>query len=164
MAMVPSSSSFLINSPKPGDTTKFILTIDSKGKTGLNDISVFVNPQLVPEQYYPNNILPLLDRLQVTADEVPPTLEVKVDGRMLRNNDFVSNSPLIQIVMQDENPFLYKTDTIGMLIYLKAPCNASTCPLQPIYFSRPDVTWTPASNTTDFRIKFNLKMVDRILL
>jgi hypothetical protein len=152
-----SSSSFLINPPKPGDTTKFSIKVDSKAKVGFNDISVFVNPKKIPEQYYNNNSLTLPNKLEVTADKVPPVLEVKVDGRTLRNNDFVSNSPLIQIVMLDENQFLYKIDTTDMLVFLKVPCNASTCLLQPIYFSRADVAWTPASSTSDFQIMFNPK-------
>jgi Peptidase family C25 len=149
------SSTFLIDPPKPGDTTKFSIAIDSKSKVGLNDISVFVNPKILPEQYYDNNILSLPDYLNVKSDRTAPILNVTVDGRSLRNNDFVSKSPRILIELKDESPFLFKTDTLGMNIFLKIACNATNCPFTPIYFKRTDISWSPASATQDFKINFN---------
>ncbi len=149
------STTFLIDPPKPGDTTKFSISINSKSKVGLNDVSVFVNPKILPEQYYDNNILSLPDYLNVKGDKTTPILSVTVDGRSLRNNDFVSKSPAILIKLKDENPFLFKTDTLGMNIFLKTACNAINCPFTPIYFSRSDINWSPASATQDFKIGFN---------
>ncbi len=151
------SSSFLIDAPKPGDTTKFSVSINTKSKVGLNDVSVFVNPKILPEQYYDNNILSLTDYLNVKGDKIPPVLNVTVDGRILRNNDFVPKSPKILVELKDESPFLFKTDTVGMNIFLKTTCNATNCPFTPIYFNRKDINWSPASATQDFKINFSPK-------
>src|SRR5690606_16377923 len=45
-------SSFRIDGPAAGDTTYFIVTGGTSGYTGLNDLGVFVNPRILPEQYY----------------------------------------------------------------------------------------------------------------
>jgi hypothetical protein len=154
---INSSSTFLIAPPKPGDTIKFSISINSKAKVGLNDISVFVNPKVLPEQYFDNNIISLPDYLEVKADNIAPVLNVTVDGRNLRNNDFVSKNPQIRIELKDENPFLFKTDTLGMSLFLKTDCNATNCPFKPIYFNRPDISWSTASAAQDFKINFNPK-------
>ncbi len=150
-----SSSTFTINPPSPGDTTNFSITIDSKAKVGLNNVTVFVNPKVLPELYYDNNILTLSDYLTVNGDATPPVLNVTIDGRVLRNNDFVSGSPKILIELQDENLFLLKSDTVGMNIFLKGPCGVNTCSFLPIYFNGSDVTWSPASASQSFRVNFN---------
>ena len=150
-----STSTLLIDPPKPGDTTKFSVAVDTKAKVGANDISVFVNPKILPEQYYDNNIVSLLDFLTVVRDATPPSLKVTFDGRVLRNKDFVSKNPQIVINLQDENPFLFKTDTLGVSIFLKHPCNTASCPLLPIFFKRSDLKWSPATASTPFQIKFN---------
>jgi Peptidase family C25 len=152
---ITNSSTFLIDPPRPGDTTHFSLSIDSKSKVGLNEVTVFVNPKILPEQYYDNNILSLPDHLNVKGDGIPPVLNVTVDGRHLRNNDFVSNSPKILIELKDENPFLFKADTVGMNLFLKIDCNAANCPFTPIYFNRSDISWSPAAAMQDFKIHFN---------
>jgi hypothetical protein len=66
----------------------------------------------------------------------------------------VSNQPQIEIELSDDNPFLLKKDTVGMTIFLKSECGSSNCPFTPIYFSRPDVTWSPASSTKPFEVNF----------
>jgi len=148
------SSSFFIEAPKPGETTGISFSIDTKLKAGLNDVSVFVNPKILPEQYYDNNIVNLLDYLNVRPDLTAPILKVRIDGRVIQNKDFVSNQPNIEIELSDDNPFLLKKDTVGMTIFLKSECGSSSCPFAPIYFSRPDVTWSPATSTEPFKVKF----------
>jgi Peptidase family C25 len=149
------SSEFFIDPPKSGDTTKFSVAIDSKTKIGLNDVSVFVNPKVLPEQYYDNNIISLVNYLSVKADDSPPVLDVRIDGRTVRNSDFVSNNPKILIELKDENRFLFKTDTLGIRVFLKIACNASNCKFTPIYFSRKDITWSAASSDKNFTVNFN---------
>jgi hypothetical protein len=123
-------------------------------KAGLNDISVFVNPKELPEQYYDNNIVNLLDYLNVRPDLTAPNLKVRIDGRVIQNKDFVSNQPNIEIELSDDNPFLLKKDTVGVSIFLKTECGSSSCPFTPIYFGRPDVTWSAATSTEPFKVKF----------
>jgi hypothetical protein len=92
--------------------------------------------------------------LNVRPDLTAPILKVRIDGRVIQNKDFVSNQPNIEIELSDDNPFLLKKDTVGMTIFLKSECGSSSCPFAPIYFSRPDVTWSPATSTEPFKVKF----------
>jgi hypothetical protein len=144
-----------IKSPAPGDTTEFSFTLSTSGRGGLNDVDVFVNPKMVPEQYYENNILELSNYLNVEVDEFSPVMEVTVDGRILMNNDFVSPNPRIVMRMWDENDIILKTDTLDVKIFLTYPCELDQCAATPIYFSRNDVEWFAATDTSDFRVVFN---------
>ncbi len=144
-----------IKAPTPGQETAFDLTIDTKEKTGLNDVKVFVNPRILPELYYDNNVLELKDYLNVEVDIFNPVLDVTVDGRYLLNGDYVSANPAIVIKLWDENSLLLKTDTTGISVLLKFPCDTEDCPFTAIYFTRPDVQWQPATSTTDFRVEFS---------
>jgi hypothetical protein len=145
-------SMLMIAPPSPNDSTKFQMVFDTRGKVGLNDVSVFVNPRILPEQYYDNNALLLTDYLNVKKDNDPPILEVRVDGRELVNNDFVSPNPQIVVAVKDSNPYLFKTDTIGVTLFLQS---CATCNFKPIYYKGSDVTWSPATATTNFQLNFN---------
>jgi hypothetical protein len=146
---------FKIKQPSPGDTTKFSVDIDSRGKSGLNDISVYVNPKIQPEMYYENNVIGLDGYLNVLADRTPPLLDVTVDGRYLQNGDFVSPSPTILAKLHDDNPFLLIADTTHLNLFLSYPCDNPPCAFQRINFSRSDVHWIPASANSDFNVGFH---------
>ena len=148
---------FKISPPAPNDSSKFLVTVKTRGKGGLNDITLFVNPRVLPEQYYDNNVLPLNGHLQVEADHTGPVLDVTVDGRHVVNGDVVSSTPTILTTVIDRNPFLLKSDTIGVNLFLRYPCVLENCPYTRINFSRSDLQWTPATATTDFQILFKPK-------
>jgi hypothetical protein len=148
-------SSFEITAPAPGDTTKFDVTVNTVSKSGLNDVNVFVNPHILPEQYYDNNTLQLPDYLKVQGDVYSPVLDVTVDGRYLVNGDFVSPNPLIVVEMWDENKIVLKTDTTGVNIYLKYPCEDGDCDFERIKFFQDIVKWYPATSTGNFRVELN---------
>lgn len=143
-----------IKAPAPGDSTQFSFAIETNNKVGPNDVNVFVNPKILPEQYYENNVLELHDYLNVEGDKIIPVLDVTVDGRYLLDGDFVSPNPDIRARVWDENRFVLKKDTIGIRLLLKSPCESGDCNFKVIHFSRSDVTWTPASETTDFLAEF----------
>lgn len=140
-----------IKAPAPGETTSFSVQAETINKAGLNDVHVFVNPRLVPEQYYENNVLKLSQYLKVQADVFNPVLEVTVDGRYLANGDFVSPNPEIVITVWDDNSFIRKTDTEGMKIRLTWP-GATTA--TDITFNRDDIVWFPQTDHERFRIVF----------
>lgn len=144
---------FRIKAPAPGDSTKFEIT--STPKSGLNDVDVYVNRRIQPELYYDNNTIELPDYLNVLADDIGPVLDVSIDGRYIQNGDYVSPHPNILITVKDENALIFKTDTTGVEILLKAPCATSNCSFSRINFSRKDVTWTPATSRSDFKVLFN---------
>jgi hypothetical protein len=147
--------SFKIKAPAPGDTTKFSTTISTKGKGGLNTISVFVNPKIQPEQYYENNLVNLISYLNVIPDQSAPSLDVTIDGRYVENNDFVSPNPSIKIKLHDDNPFLFVADTTHLTILLSYPCATAPCSFTRINFSRNDISWKDATANSDFTVTFS---------
>jgi len=149
-------TTFRIAAPAPGDTTKFEVSVNTRGKGGPNDVTVFVNPRLLPETYYDNNILPLYAHLEVNADQAGPVLDVTIDGRHLANGDIVSSNPEIVARVIDRNPFLFKTDTTGFNLYIQGPCDGvSGCLYRRVTFTEPGLTWTPASPTEEFTVTYH---------
>lgn len=143
-----------ILAPLPGAETTFDVAFTTNTLPGLNDVTVFVNPRVLPELYYDNNVLVLNSHLNVQGDIFNPILEVTIDGRFVTNGDYVSNNPVIVTKLWDENTILMKTDTVGITMFLVYPCGLEECSPTPIYFKRSDVKWFPATATTDFRIEF----------
>jgi hypothetical protein len=148
-------NAFKIFAPAPGDTSNFEITIHTQGRSGLNDVNVFVNPYLLPEVYYDNNFVQLPDHLNILRDVYKPVLDVTVDGRYLINGDYVSSNPHIVVALWDENKITFKTDTLGVNIFLKYPCNDDDCDFQRVNFSQQNVKWMPATSDTNLIIEFD---------
>jgi hypothetical protein len=144
------TSTFRIQGPAAGDTTHFSRTIQTRGKAGTNDVMLVVNNTSVTEQYYQNNSLELSEYLNVIRDRINPVLDVTVDGRYLSDGDFVAASPLIKVVLTDENPLIQLKDTTSLNLSLAYPCGQDECPPKRISFSRSDVTWSIADNKLVF--------------
>lgn len=140
-----------IAAPLPGQTSTFAVDINTIGRAGNNDLKVYVNPKILPEQIYDNNIAELFGYLKVQRDAFNPLLEVTFDGRKLRNGDFVSPNPVIRLRVWDENPFIRKTTPDGIRMFLTYP--GESTPAE-ITFSREDVSWYPATDTSDFTVLF----------
>lgn len=147
------ASAVRIPPPSPGDTTLFTLSFPTASRVGVNDVEVFVNPAVVPEKSYDNNLLTLRDQLAVLGDEWDPVVDVTFDGRHIRNGEYVSTHPEILIRLWDEHPFMLKRDTTGILIFLGVECETE-CALTPVFFSRSDVSWHPATSASPFMIRF----------
>lgn len=143
-----------IQAPLPGDSTHFSFVVNTYSKTGFNDVNVRVNDRIIPEQFYENNILELINYLNVKSDVIEPVLDVTVDGRYLLDGDFVSSRPTIVVRIWDENGFVLKTDTIGIRLFLKFPCDSPTCDFTPVYFSSSEVSWSPATSESDFTVQY----------
>jgi hypothetical protein len=141
-----------IKAPLPGETTPFTFTVNTTNKSGMNDVKVFVNPRELPEQHYENNVLELYSYLDVRPDVFNPVLDVTVDGRYLRNGDFVSPNPKIIVRLWDENSLIRKTDTLGVKLFLTYPDELSPTP---IYLSQSDVVWYAQTEEEDLRIEFS---------
>lgn len=138
--------------PAPGEETTFDLSYATDNKAGLNDVRVYVNPRVLPELYYDNNVLVLPEFLNVQGDIFNPVVDVTIDGRYVVDGDYVSASPKIVIQVWDENPVRFKTDTTGVEIFLKYPGDNE---FTAIHFSRDDIQWFPATTVSDFRVEFN---------
>jgi hypothetical protein len=144
-----------IKAPEPRDSTVFIWERNSIGLNGLNDIHVQVSPISNHEQYNFNNQMLKENYLQVIPDLQPPVLDVTVDDRYLMNGDVVSPTPVVNVKIIDENIFWFKTDTIGIQIFIK---DLGTSVNKRINFTNPNLTWSPASVEDDFLITFQLNL------
>ena len=134
------------------DTARFTIPVSTVNKRGENNVKVFVNPKIIPEQNYNNNIIDLQDYLVVEGDDKNPVIDVAFDGQYIMDGDIVSPEPLITILTKDGSPYLKKTDTVGMEIMLKRPCES--CIYEKINFSSPQISWTPASEEADFKVEY----------
>jgi hypothetical protein len=105
---------------------------------------------LLPEQFYENNIVDIPNYFLVNKDNVNPLIEVSFDGQFIFDGDIVSPSPLISMIMRDENTFLFKEDTVGVELFIKYPNNES---YTRINFSDPTVQWIPANVNSNFEVQ-----------
>src|SRR5690606_35537446 len=95
------------------DTAKFVVPLITENKSGKYNLKVNVNPRILPEQQYDNNVIDIGEYLEIKSDHEHPILDVSFDGQYIMDGDFVSPDPLINIVMKDNGPFLKKKDTVG---------------------------------------------------
>ena len=144
---------FNIVAPAPGDTTLFNIEIDTKSRVGINNLDVAVNTLIIAEQIYENNNISLTDYLTVIRDGANPLLEVSFDGEYIFDGDVVSPNPNIHITIRDDNPYLYKTDTSGIDIFLRRPCES--CITERITLSGSDIIWSPQTESKPFSIDYN---------
>ncbi|MDO6439470.1 C25 family cysteine peptidase [Cyclobacterium sp. 1_MG-2023] len=143
---------FKIPAVKGGESTIFTIDFDSKGNGGNNSLNVFVNPRILTEQVYRNNVMDLPEFYKVNGDDLNPVLDVNFDGKYIMNGDIVSPTVIISAKVKDENKIALKQDTTGMELMLRAPCE--TCEFEKISFSNERVKWFPATDNADFTIEF----------
>ncbi|GAB4043957.1 putative type IX secretion system sortase PorU2 [Spirosoma litoris] len=92
--------------------------------------------------------------LPFSIDSTPPLLEVAFDGKRIADGDFVSARPVIDVLVQDENRRLLRTDTTGVDLYLQHPCSAGGCPYERLMFSSSETHWATADSTNAFRLSY----------
>ncbi|MCX6215604.1 C25 family cysteine peptidase [Spirosoma sp.] len=144
----PQTQRWTIAPPVRGDTIRINIRIATKKLPGLNRVVLTVNPRLQPEYSFLNNSLDLL--LPVQPDQLPPLLEVAVDGARLTDGAVVSARPVIDLLLIDENRSLIWQDTLGVDLYLQGPG-------QKTGFDR--LNWhgsiiQPATATNEFGIRY----------
>ena len=106
--------------PLPGETATVDVRIDMKGLDGALELFVVVNPREQPEQNYANNEL-LLPEFNIINNNVPPTLDVAVDGRHILNGELVSSTPVIVVQLNDEDPLVHVRDRAAFTLTLQRP-------------------------------------------
>ena len=151
----------LLSSLAGGASLDFSVPIHTFGFGGINDLTVFANPKVIPERYYNNNIIYLPGHFNVIVDRTNPLIDVTIDGRYILDGEIVSPNPLIIIRIKDENKILPKKDTTGISILIKQPCQS--CQFKNVYLGGNEVKWTPATPQQDFNIEYRPKnLIDGI--
>ena len=119
------------------DSITFDFDLSTTSFVGENRLNVFVNPRVQTEQVYENNVLE--ETFRVTPDTINPILDVLFDGIRILDGDIVSATPLITILLKDENPFLTKKDTTGMEVFLS---ECDSCAYKKIALNSPEISYT----------------------
>jgi hypothetical protein len=117
--------------PAAGDSILTIpVALDVVGQFGKFYPRVIVNPQDggQPELYYFNNELRLAP-FTVRDNNVPPTLDVAVDGRHILNGEIVSATPVIHIQLKDEDRLRRITDVSAFSVFLQKAGQATPTPV-----------------------------------
>jgi hypothetical protein len=94
-----------------GPKDVFILSykISTLGQTGLNRLSIRVNPNFAqPEERLDNNVLDL--KYVVLKDDKSPLLDVVFDGIHILDHEIVSPSTVITMSVLDDNTFILIND------------------------------------------------------
>ena len=109
------------------DTLTVNVKLDVQGQFGRFYVRAIVNPQLQPELYYFNNEL-RSDAFVVRDTNLPPVLDVAVDGRHILDGELVAPRPLITIQLRDEDKIRLITDASFFTVYLQKD-NAAPVPV-----------------------------------
>ncbi len=138
-----------IKAPLAKETVKFKRSFTTQGWGGKNELKVYVNPQLVPERYYENNVF--LVNFEVIPDDNNPLLEVAFDGRKILNGEIVSASPLITVQLYDNNRHILADKPSNLQVSLKKPGVGQ--PYENIDVTNPDVAWSYQAGKLRINIK-----------
>ncbi|WP_075352479.1 putative type IX secretion system sortase PorU2 [Algoriphagus marinus] len=135
---------------KAGESFDFTIEFNSIGKVGENELEIFANPRIQMEQTFRNNQVDMGAYFIVEGDNSTSLLDVNFDGVYIMDGDIVSPNVLITALLKNDQTLIYKKDTLGMEIFLKQNCES--CNFSKINFSNPNLTWTPASEDSDFKV------------
>jgi len=136
---------------------KFIdsIKVDTRSLAGNNTLWMEVNPDNdQPEQYHHNNIGQL--GFYVKKDKTNPLLDITFDGKHILDGDIVSANPMIQITLEDDNPYMLLDDTSYVKLYLQTPQQNEP---ERVYFienGKENMEFIPAEDSKNqCQVKFN---------
>lgn len=137
---------------KSGESLKDTIVFNSLDNVGEFTVEIFANPRIQMEQTFRNNQLELESYFVVQGDDSQALLDVNFDGVYIMDGDIVSPNVLINALLKNDQSLKYKTDTLGLELFLKQNCES--CEFARVNFSDPKLNWTPASHESDFRVSF----------
>ena len=141
-----------IAAPQPYQMTYFRTKFNSLDFRGDNRLIVEVNPRILPEQRYENNIVEA--NFKVKPDDINPVLQVVFDGKRILNGEIVQPTPTISVQLEDENKRFPFTNPQYIELFLK---KCETCEFEKIDLTDADlVSWKSDKNgklLLDFRPK-----------
>ncbi len=137
---------------KAGETLDFSIEFNSIGNSGGNELEIFANPGIQQEQTFRNNQIDLGAYFMVEGDNSTALLDVNFDGIYIMDGDIVSPTVMISAMLKNDQTLIYKKDTVGLELFLKQNCER--CEFRRVNFSDPNLTWTAASEDTDFKVSY----------
>lgn len=143
-----STSRFKIKPIGANETVYFSHKISTQKFDGDYKLSFYVNPRVLPEQEYGNNIYEVNFRVN---SKLHPIMDVAFDGIHIMDGDIVSPSPLISVTVKDENQHVFLQDPSKMSLVLISPEGQE----QDInLMGNAQVTYTPATESNDFQLEY----------
>ncbi|MFO8099306.1 MAG: C25 family cysteine peptidase [Salinibacter sp.] len=146
--------------PPLEDTTSTFTFSTSTDHSGANVLTATAESDGPPERIGYNNTA--LRNVYIMADESPPTLSVRSEGRELPETPediqalqdprlpFVPTAPRLRVQVRDNNPYLRLTDTSNVEVYFKEGLPPSGPGLVSEYrrvpFSAPTLSFDPAGD------------------
>ncbi|WP_242920476.1 C25 family cysteine peptidase [Pontibacter liquoris] len=145
----PIVSRFKIKPAGAFETVNFTYTLPTYSLAGSYRLSMFVNPRVQPEQEFFNNIYQVPVQLR---NKLHPILDVAFDGVHILDGEIVSPSPLISIVVKDENRRQFLEDPSSMSVILIDPNGQE----QEISLTNnpQEVRFYPADEKNDFKLEY----------
>lgn len=131
----------------------FCHKFSTKGFVGSNVLQAYVNPKILKEEYYNNNIVEM--SFNVIKDNTHPILDVVFDGVHIMDGDIVSPSPMITVTLNDENRYLIRDSWEDIEIFLQKP--GETTP-QKVDFNNSQVInarQVGGANNNSYQIDYN---------
>ncbi|GAB3711710.1 type IX secretion system sortase PorU [Spirosoma flavus] len=158
---------FTQKTPHYADTLQWALPL-AGAKSDTTNFELFLDPDnRITETLETNNqaiisTLTSVEKPLFAPDVTPPLLEVAFDGKQISNGDLVSPQPVIDVLLQDDNLRLLRTDTTGMDLYLQSPCATLPCPFIRQPFRENNVRWVDAGADNAFRLSYqpNIPLAD----
>ncbi|WP_338875896.1 C25 family cysteine peptidase [Spirosoma sp. SC4-14] len=150
---------FILSAPFYADTLQWKFPND-RTTLGTQFFELVIDPDnTIPEIRKTNNKAEIntgdqSSHLPFTPDQIPPGIEVAFDGKRIKDGDIVSAQPVIDILLQDENKTLLRTDTTGLELYLQSPCPTGSCPYKRLSLLGQRVHWTAAGADNAFRLSY----------
>lgn len=142
------TSRFKIKPVGPNETVYFNHTLATSDLDGDYRISFYVNPHLILEQEYANNIYEVDFGVK---SKLHPIMDVAFDGIHILDGDIVSPSPLISVTVKDENRHVFLQDPSKMSVVL---IDGEQVQREINLVNNPEVTYTPATETNDFKLEY----------
>ncbi|MCP2045858.1 hypothetical protein L1278_003925 [Pontibacter sp. HSC-36F09] len=151
----PRVSRFKIEALQGNKTATFNHAIPTLDLDGSYKLSLYVNPQLQPEQQYQNNIYEVNFAVK---SKLHPIMDVAFDGVHIMDGELVAPSPLISITMKDENKHVYLENADAMHVTLVDEMNNQKDVT--IGNNPGEVQVFPADEKNDFRFEYKPKRLE----
>ncbi|HEY4650370.1 MAG TPA: C25 family cysteine peptidase [Pontibacter sp.] len=133
-------------------TATFNFEMNTLALDGTYKVSMYVNPRLQPEQHYFNNIYEVPFKVK---SKLHPIMDVAFDGVHIMDGELISPSPLISVVVKDENRQAFLENASGMSVVLVDGQGAEReIALDKTSADVEHLEIFPATDKSDFRVEF----------
>ncbi|WP_460635327.1 putative type IX secretion system sortase PorU2 [Larkinella harenae] len=92
---------------------------------------------------------------QIPPDQFNPLLDVTFDGVRITDGALVSANPQIQVIVQDDDVYRIRQDTLGLDLLLRKPCEK--CDFTRVVLNNDEVNWKPAGPDNRFTLHYTPK-------